>query len=41
MGYIKMDLEDTRLEDVDWNIVAEDRDMLWAVLYAVLNIQIS
>jgi hypothetical protein len=38
---IKMDLREMRLEGVDWNQLAEDRDQWHAVLNTVTNICIQ
>ena len=36
---IKMDLNQTDLEGMDWINVAQDRDNLWAVVKMVANLQ--
>jgi hypothetical protein len=35
---IKLDVKEIRRKGVDWVYLAEDRDMWWAVLDAVMNV---
>jgi len=37
---IKMYLQGVGFEGLDWIVVAQDRDMLWAVVNAVMNLQV-
>jgi len=37
---IKMDLQDLGCGDIDWIKLAQDRDMWWALVNAVMNLQV-
>ena len=37
---IKMDLQEVGCEGMNWNKLAEDRDRWWALVNAVVNLQV-
>ena len=37
---IKMDLQEVECGDVEWIELAQDRDRCWALVNAVMNIQV-
>jgi len=37
---IKMDIKDVGWEGVDWTDMAQDKDTYWALVKAVLNLQV-
>jgi hypothetical protein len=37
---VRMDLREIGLRDVDWIRLAQDRDRWWAVVSAVMNLQV-
>jgi hypothetical protein len=37
---VRMDLRETGLRDVDWILLAQDRDRWWAVVSAVMNLRV-
>jgi len=39
-GNIKMDLQKVGCGDMDWIELAEDRDRWWALVNAVMNLQV-
>jgi hypothetical protein len=38
---IKMDLRETEWDGIDWIDLAQDRDRWWALMYTVMNLQVT
>jgi hypothetical protein len=37
---VKTDLREIAFEDMDWILVAQDRDWLWALVNMVINLRV-
>jgi hypothetical protein len=37
---IKMDLQEVEFEDVDWIVMAQDRDRWWVPVIAIMNLRV-